>query len=119
MRIAVLGRGLPTAVRRACNDAGIRIVPAARAMLRLYVGTAPPTRAPKPPWRWLSPRAIEPAEAAAAVLAGAYDVATLGLDLPLLVQRRVAELTMRVEPAVRPEGFVGKSSAARRVLGDL
>jgi len=97
----------------------MRVVPPARAELRLYIGATPPARPPKPPWLWLSPNKIDPADAAAVVLAGAYDVATLGAELPLLVQRRIAELTVRAEPAVAAEGFVGKSEAARRVLSEL
>src|SRR5262245_56468021 len=109
MRIGLLGRGLPSALRRSCEQAGIRFVPPARAELRLYVGTSPPASAPKPPWLWLSPKRIDAADAAAVVLAGAYDVATLGADVPLIVQRRIAELRVRVEPALQPAGFVGKS----------
>ena len=119
MKIGVLGRGLPGAVRRSCEDAGIRIVPAGRAELRLYVDAMPPAKAPAPPWLWISPTRIEPADAAACVLLGAYDVATLGPDLPVIVQRRFAELTVRVEPPIQPAGFVGKSEAARRAMAEL
>src|SRR5262245_3844643 len=115
MKIGLLGRGAPAPVRRAFEDAGIRVVPAARAELRLYVDSIPPTKPPAPPWLWISPKQIEPTEAAAVVLLGAYDVATIGPDLPVIVQRRFAELTVRVEPASTPAGFVGKSEAARRV----
>ena len=119
MRIGVLGRGLPAPIRRACEAVGIRIVPAARAELRLHVAATPPTRPPASPWLWIATAPIDPADAAAAVLAGAYDVATLSPELPLIVQRRHAELRVRIEPALPPAGFVGKSAATRKVLAEL
>ena len=119
MRIGVLGRGLPNPIRRACEAAGIRIVPAARAELRLHVAAMPPARPPASPWLWIATKPIDPTDAAAAVLAGAYDVALLTTELPLIVQRRYAELRVRIEPSLPPAGFVGKSAAARKVLGEL
>src|SRR5262245_51757305 len=112
MKIGVLGRGLPAPARRACEESGIRFVPSARAELRLYVDANPPTKPPVPPWLWISPKKIDPSDAAAVVLLGAYDVATIGPELPVTVQRRCAELRVRIEPAIQPVGFVGKSEAA-------
>jgi transcriptional regulator with PAS, ATPase and Fis domain len=119
MRIGVLGQALPARTRKALASAGMRLVPAPRADLRVVVATKPPTRAPKPPWLWLSPKKIDPADAAAAVLAGAYDVAHVDDELPLTIQRRIAELNVRSEPAIEPAGFVAKSEASRRVLDEL
>src|SRR5262245_36330592 len=119
MRIAVLGRALPARFRHALVDAGLRFVPAGRADLRLHVGSTPPARAPKSPWLWVTPRTLDPAASAAAVLAGAYDVVELGDELPLFVQRRLAELRVRIEPTSAPTGFVARSEAARRVLDEL
>jgi DNA-binding NtrC family response regulator len=119
MRIGVLGQALPARTRQAFVAAGLRLVPSGRADLRLFVAARPPARPPKSPWLWISPKKIDPADAAVAVLAGAYDVAFADDELPLIVQRRLAELRVRVEPAALSTGFVGKSDAARRVLDEL
>jgi transcriptional regulator with GAF, ATPase, and Fis domain len=119
MRIAVLGQALSARTRQALTASGLRLVPGGRADLRLFVGAKPPDKAPKSPWLWISPKKIEALDAAAAVLAGAYDVANVDDELPLVIQRRLAELRVRVEPASQPAGFVGKSEAARRVLDEL
>ncbi|HEY5952219.1 MAG TPA: sigma 54-interacting transcriptional regulator [Kofleriaceae bacterium] len=119
MRIGVLGQALPARIRQALTAGGLKIVPAGRADVRLVIAPKPPERAPKPPWLWVSAKKIDPADAAMAVLAGAYDVAHLDDELPLIVQRRLAELRVRGEPAMEAAGYVGKSEAARRVLDEL
>ncbi|HTL37116.1 MAG TPA: sigma 54-interacting transcriptional regulator [Kofleriaceae bacterium] len=119
MSVAVVGRALPAPLRRAFTDAGIRFAQPERAELRLVIDSRPPSKPPAAPWLWVTPSQIDPAHAASVVLAGAYDVAMLDAELPLLVQRRLAELRVRLEPTSQPIGFVGKSAAARRVLADL
>jgi transcriptional regulator with PAS, ATPase and Fis domain len=119
MRVCVLGRPLPARIRQALLAAGLKLVPTGRADLRLFVADKPPTGAPAAPWLWISPKKIDPVDAGAAVLAGAYDVAHADAELPLVVQRRLAELRVRVEPSTEPAGLVGKSEAARRLLDEL
>src|SRR5512143_1670535 len=120
MSVAVLGGSLPAPLRRAFADAGIRFAKPERAELRIYIDRKPPAKPPRSPWLWVSPSQIDPAHASTVVLAGAYDVAGLDQDLPVLVQRRLAELRVaRAEPTSQPIGFVGKSAATRRVLEDL
>jgi two-component system response regulator AtoC len=78
-----------------------------------------PARLPKPPWLWLTPR-IAPAAAAAAVLAGAYDVIALDDDtFAATVRQRIDELAMPVARIEPPADFVGRSAAATRLLADL
>jgi transcriptional regulator with PAS, ATPase and Fis domain len=115
--IGLVGTALPPAQRRALEP--LTIVEPARATLRLYVGTRPPLRPPAPPWLWVAPRGIEPEAAAAAVLAGAYDVVPLGADLASTVARRLAELDVHTLPGAAPTGFVARSTAAQRVLAEL
>ncbi|HSD88966.1 MAG TPA: sigma 54-interacting transcriptional regulator [Kofleriaceae bacterium] len=119
MSVAVLGGSLPAPLRRAFADAGIRFAKPERAELRIYIDRRPPEKPPTSPWLWVSPNPIDPAHASSVVLAGAYDVAELDEELPLLVQRRLAELRVHAEPTSQPIGFVGKSAATRRVLSDL
>src|SRR5258706_11244409 len=104
MSIAVLGRALPAPLRRAFADAGIRVGKPETAELRLYIDSRPPSRPPKSPWLWVTPRAIDPAHAASVVLAGAYDVAMLDAELPLLLQRPLAALTAPPQPPSPPNG---------------
>jgi DNA-binding NtrC family response regulator len=117
--IALVGAPMPEAARRALADAGLRAVAPARAALRLAVGARPPARPPAAPWLWCSPRRIEPADAAAAVLAGAYDVAVIDEGLPALIARRLAELAVREPPGPTPVGFIAESAAARRFAAEL
>ena len=119
MDIAVIGQPLPRAQRTALAEAGLREVSPARALARIYVGTRPPARAPHAPWLWVSPRAIAPGDAAAAVLAGAYDAIAIDDGLAATLVCRLRELAVRVEPGEPPEGFVAVSAAARRVLAEL
>src|SRR5262245_58942305 len=87
LAIALVGAALAPAHRRRLVDAGLRIGPAARAALRVHVGNRPPARPPAAPWLWCSPRPIDPADAAAAVLAGAYDVMEVGDGLAAAIAR--------------------------------
>src|SRR5437868_450947 len=116
MTIALLGSGLAPAQRRAL---ALPLADVERATLRLYVGARVPARPPRSPWLWLAPRGYDPTAAAAAVLAGAYDVVPLDGELAATVRRRHAELDVHVEAVAPPAGFVAKSAATRRVLADL
>src|SRR5258706_12566011 len=116
MTIALLGSGLGPAQRRAV---GIELADGDHGALRVCVGARVPPRPPRAPWLWVAPRGYDPASAAAAVLAGAYDVVPLDSELGAIVRRRHAELDIHVEAAVAPPGFVARSAAARRVLADL
>ena len=119
MDIAVLGRGLGTLQRRALVTAGFREVSSASAALRLYVSPSPPPRPPRAPWIWLSTTALDPDAAVAAVLMGAYDALAIDAELSQTLARRFAELMVHVTPGEPPPGFVTRSEAARRVLGEL
>jgi DNA-binding NtrC family response regulator len=117
--IALLGAPLPDDRRLALEDLGLRIVSPERADLRLYVHAKPPARPPTKPWLWCSPRPIGPAEAATAVLAGAYDVIAMADDFATIVQRRHAELDVCQEPCEPPPGFVARSAASKQIITDL
>jgi len=117
--VAAVGAPLPAGARRALAAAGLRLVAPARAALRLHVGARPPARPPAPPWLWCSPKRIDPADAAAAVIAGAYDVAEIDDGLPALIARRLAELSVPPTPGPSPVGFVAESAAARRFAAEL
>ena len=119
MDIAVLGRGFSTLHRRVLATAGFREVSAERAALRLYVSPRPPAKPPRAPWIWLCPAELDPTDAAAAVLAGAYDAIALDAQLPATLARRFAELAVVVVPGEPPPDFVTRSAAAKRVLGEL
>ena len=119
MSIALLGAPLSAARRKALVAGGHRLVPAARADLRVHVGGRPPARPPHAPWVWCSPSPITATDAAAAVLAGAYDVVTLDDQLAATLARRLGELVSRREVAAPPVGYVARSPAARRMLADL
>src|SRR3569623_574950 len=116
MSIAVLGA--PTAAHRKAL-APLGFAPPERAELRVFVHARPPARPPKAPWLWVSPREVDPKLAAEAVLSGAYDAIAADSQLAATVQRRLAELRIHVEPGTPPEGYVARSTAARRVLVDL
>ncbi|HWO19915.1 MAG TPA: sigma 54-interacting transcriptional regulator [Kofleriaceae bacterium] len=117
--LGLVGAPLPEATRRLLTDAGLRLVAPAKAALRLCVGARPPARPPAPPWLWCSPKRIDPADAAAAVLAGAYDVAPIDDGLAALIARRLAELAVRQTPGPSPVGFIAESAAARRFAAEL
>ena len=119
MSIALLGAPLSAARRKALVAGGHRLVPAARADLRVYVGARPPARPPHAPWVWCSPSPIGAADAASAVLAGAYDVVALDDQLAATLARRLGELGSRRDVAAPPVGYVARSPAARRMLADL
>ncbi|MFT3699754.1 MAG: sigma-54 dependent transcriptional regulator [Kofleriaceae bacterium] len=119
MDIAVVGRGFPTITRRSLATAGFAEVAAERAVVRLVVAAKPPTRAPAPPWIWVSTGELDPIDVSAAVLAGAYDAIAIDDDLPAVLARRYAELIADVAPGEPPPGFIAKSPAARRVLAEI
>ena len=119
MSIALVGAPLSRAQRQALVTCGLRILPAARAELRVHVGVRPPARPPAAPWVWCASGRIAPEDSALAVLAGAYDVLPLDGALAAALARRLAELIVRREPGNPPVGFVARSPAAQRVLVDL
>jgi DNA-binding NtrC family response regulator len=119
MTIALVGAALAPAHRRKLVEAGLRIVPAARAALRVHVGNRPPGRPPAAPWLWCSPRAIDPADAAAAVLAGAYDVVEVDDALAGAIARRLREVATQFEPGPPPVGFIAHCAASRRFVAEL
>jgi DNA-binding NtrC family response regulator len=117
---------LPAAVDAALAARGVTI--AARAAAIAHVVTAP--RAPDGlarsralvgavPWLWLAPAGTSDEAAAAAILAGAYDVIDLA-DGPVAVAdalaRRVAELAIAVVEPIAPPGLIAHSPAARAAL---
>ena len=114
-----MGTPPTAAARTALEAAGLRIVTPERADLRLYLHIRPPSRAPRPPWLWCSPKAPAPADAAAAVLAGAYDVVSMEAPLAETIQRRLDELACAVEASEPPAGFIARSAAAKQVIADL
>jgi transcriptional regulator with PAS, ATPase and Fis domain len=119
MEIAFVGRGLAKLERRALASAGFVEVPAERASLRICVAPRPPAAPPRAPWIWLATSVIEPGDAVAAVLAGAYDAIAIGPDLASVLARRYAELSIAITPGEPPPGFIARSTAARRVLAEL
>ena len=90
-----------------------------RADVRLVWSARPPARPPRVPWLWIAPRTPDPYDAAAAVLAGAYDVIVADSELAQVVGRRIAELESCPAPPAPPPGVVARSAAARRVLAEL
>src|SRR3954471_13906143 len=106
MTIGLLGTALSPARRKALAGAGHKLVAPERAELRVHVGARPPVRPPKAPWIWCSPDAIAPADAAVAVLAGAYDVIVLDDQLPSILARRLGELLVTRTPGPPPVGFI-------------
>ena len=119
MSIALLGAPLSAARRKALVAGGHTLASPQRAALRVHVGTRPPSRAPRAPWIWASPAAIAPADAALAVLAGAYDVVAIDDALPATLARRLTELLVTRDQGPPPVGFVAESVAAKRVIADL
>ena len=119
MSIGLLGTPLPPARRRALVAAGHRLVPPQHAELRIHVGARPPARPPRAPWIWCSSAPIAAADAALAVLAGAYDVIAIDDALPATLARRLGELLVTRDQGPPPVGFVAESAAAKRVVADL
>ncbi|MBL0213094.1 MAG: sigma-54-dependent Fis family transcriptional regulator [Myxococcales bacterium] len=119
MSIALLGTPLAPVRRKALIAAGHELVTPQRAELRVHVGARPPARAPRAPWVWATPSPVAPADAALAVLAGAYDVVAVDDALPATLGRRLAELRVTREPGPPPVGFVAESEAAKRVVAEL
>jgi DNA-binding NtrC family response regulator len=117
--IALVGAPLPDHIQRQLADAGLRVVAPPKAALRVHAGARLPARPPAAPWLWCSPKRIDPADAAAAVLAGAYDVAPIDDGLAALIVRRLAELAAREAPGPTPVGFIAESAAARRFATEL
>jgi transcriptional regulator with GAF, ATPase, and Fis domain len=118
MSLAFLG-DLPPSIRRALAAAGLPLVAAPRALLRVVIAALPPAAPPPPPWLWCATAPPSRGDAAAAVLAGACDVLMLDDELPVHLGRRLAELALPPEVAVPPPGFVARSAAARQVVGEL
>ncbi len=119
MSLSVVGAALPGAARKALTAAGVSVVPAARSSVRMYVGPRPPARPPQAPWLWCATRAIVAADAAAAVLAGAYDVVAIDTRFGAVVAKRLSELSAALAPGPPPVGFIAESAAARRFVAEL
>jgi transcriptional regulator with GAF, ATPase, and Fis domain len=119
MRITTLGSSLPPAAARKCRERGIEIVGPDRADVRVHVHARPPVRRPASPWIWVTTGEIDVDTASAAVLAGAYDVIALDDDLAERLHCRLGELRADLDAPVPPVGFVAKSAASRRMIGEL
>src|ERR1043165_651299 len=119
MLIALVGKPWPAKLRAALEGAGLQIAAPERAALRLVASPRPPDRPPKVPWLWCPPRDASLRDTMAAVMAGAYDVVSLGGECAGIVKRRLEELAIRVESAAPPEGYIARSAAARRTLDEL
>ncbi|CAN5668115.1 sigma-54 dependent transcriptional regulator [soil metagenome] len=119
MNIAVLGSALATRARRALATAGFVVVSPDQAAVRLYLSAKPPSRPPRAPWIWISQGELAPADAITAVLAGAYDALPSTAELAPILARRIAELAVHVVAGEPPPGFVARSAAAKRALGEL
>ena len=119
MSIGVVGRPLPARHRQAVIAAGLRLVDARRADVTVHAGPRPPSRTPRAPWIWLATGPIAPADAAAAILAGAYDCVALGDGFADTLARRCAELSVHADQGAPPPEYVARSPAAQRLLLDL
>ncbi len=116
MEIILVG-DLPAWARRALAEAEIRVT--RKAAVTLVVAKRPPRPAPRGSWLWCATGELEADEAAAAVLAGAYDAFPLTRDLAATVARRIGEIVVRSEPGPPPVGFVADSAAGRRFVAEL
>ncbi len=85
----------------------------------MHVGARPPPRPPRAPWVWVCSPPIAGADAAIAVLAGAYDVIAIDDALPTTLARRLAELRVTHDQGPPPVGFIAESAAAKRVIREL
>src|SRR6185436_1712529 len=119
MLIALVGKPWPAKLRAALEAAGLRTATPERAALRLVAAPRPPAKPPRPPWLWCPPRGASLRDTLAAVTAGAYDVVPLDADCADTIKRRLEELAVRVAAAAPPEGYIGRSAAARRTLEEL
>jgi len=119
MLIALLGTPWPAARKTALAATGMRIVTAERAALRLVAAPRPPDKPPKPPWLWCPPGDASMRDTMAAVMAGAYDVVPLDDGCAATIKRRLEELAVRVITGAPPEGYVARSTSARRMLDEL
>lgn len=119
MTLALVGAALPAARRKALLAAGHALASPQQAALRVHVGSRPPARAPRTPWVWASTGPVASGDAAAAVLAGAYDVIAVDDALPATLARRLAELSVTRDQGPPPVGFIAASAAAKRVVADL
>ncbi|MCX5747236.1 MAG: sigma 54-interacting transcriptional regulator, partial [Proteobacteria bacterium] len=118
MSIAIVGGTLSAGLRRALAASDIAIASATRAALRVVVGARPPRTPPAAQWVWCATGAIDPDDAARAVLAGAYDVVPLD-DLAQVLPRRLAELAIAIAVPPAPTNYIANSAAARRVLAEV
>jgi hypothetical protein len=92
--ILALGERPSPRLRGRLAKAGIRL--AARAAVRVYFGARPPVRVLQAPWLWAATGRPDRALAAAATLAGAYDVIAVDAAFPATLARRLAELATRI-----------------------
>jgi DNA-binding NtrC family response regulator len=119
MLIALIGKPWPAGKRAALEAAGLSVAAPERAAVRLVAGPRPPGKPPRSPWLWCPPEEPDPRLAAAAVMAGAYDVVALDAACGATIRKRLDELAVRVVSGTPPEGYVARSAAARRALAEL
>jgi transcriptional regulator with PAS, ATPase and Fis domain len=116
--LELVGAPLPRSARAALVAAGVRIATAG-ATARMFVGGRPPTKPPRAPWLWCATRAVDPVDATAAVLAGAYDVVAIDDGFAAIVAKRLVELTVASTQGSPPVGFIAESAAAKRFVVEL
>lgn len=118
MKVGLVG-ALASRPREALEAAGFNLVAPERAPVRIAAGAKLPVPSPRAPWLWLAPPDVDATRAAAAVLAGAYDVIAIDDQMVGTLQRRLAELAVHVSVVEPPADFVGRSPAALRLLSEL
>ena len=123
--VVAQGAPLPRKLAAALREIGVRFEPAAVAAATLIVTrrAAAPARPSSPrPWLWLPPGSVAIEAAAAATLAGAYDV--IPCDAPAAAERIARRLGELGEPAPAPvlaeaSGIVAASAATRAALAAI
>ena len=104
---------------------GVHVSPASELVAAELVATAAGARSPRRatgglPWIWLTAAPVAVEAAAAAVVAGAYDVIdTTSPNAATLIAKRLAELASAEPPVPATDRFVAESSAAQAVLRDV
>jgi len=119
MLIALLGTAWPTPRRDELAAHGLELVTAERAALRLVTGARPPDKPPRRPWLWCPAGEPSVRDTVAAVVAGAYDVVPLDAACAATIKRRLEELSVLTTAGVAPDGYIARSAAAQRMLGEL
>jgi DNA-binding NtrC family response regulator len=120
------GRSPDRELEDALRARGVRVAraasePVAAELVATSTGARSPRRAPGGvPWIWLASAPVAVEAAAAAVVAGAYDVIDAkGAGAAALIAKRLDELASVEPPVPATDLFVAESSAARAVLRDV